>query len=1127
MSSWTCLAACRPRIAAPHRRRFGFLALAAALVLTAASSTLTRAQSITILVDSTTDAPDAAPGDGACAATGGGCTLRAAVQEANAHPGADVILLPAGTFALTLVGWDDIAAVGDLDVTDALTLRGAGADATVIDARVVEQAVMAWSPAALDVSALRILGSQLTDSSATSLASIAAGGPLKLADVTIEGGTGLGVSYGSGVPGRIERSIIRDNRSGGIRTGSPLHLVDSRVENNGPDPAAFGSEAAGIFADADLYIERSLLADNRPVAVRGTFGWAHYLVRDSTFQSNGVQGRLTAVNTTFDGPSALHLETGSALANVTLAGPPGAEVLVAKSGAISLANTAISGDCRIGATVFDRGGNVVLSSGCSAHLPAIQIVADLGLGLLSDSGGLTQTRLPAPNSPLRGAGAAPCPRFDQRGFGRPSTGPCDSGAVEADATGAGAPTPTPHSWANGPTPWSTGMPYSTPVPVPPRAAFGLEVAAQAGGASRALVLDGDRAWVSVGAWLVALDRSDPARPVELGRLLLPELIVALAQDPSSGRLAVRTTDALAVVDGTDPAHPTRVAWLPLPVFPRTPDFAERDLEGGVAVGAGGVAVVTGDDNQWDGDGRMAVWVATIGIGAPPRWRAMVRPGISFGQVGPTMPPLDWPVVAAGDRVWLGVGESIASLDVADPDLPHVIGHLDTGGRVTSLARDGDRMFAGLLRVNVRVWEPPVPQVAVFDIAGDAPVERAHVPLGFEVANDLSANGAGVVALCALCRSPQLQAFALGTGDTLTPGAVVPIARHVRALAVTGTDVVLALGDGGLAALPRAAGDRTLAGLWDPPGPASDVVGDGEWLAWTTSLAPAEGFRAPDLEVVDAMADPLGRTAAWTAPHKPLPQPPRLGRLDLVDGAKGHLVAAGAGFWAIDLADRTAPVARVLVDRAVDDAVSDGGTAWLVEGGQIDGYDVRDPAAVRALGPLGGVKPVAGIELAADALVARLVDGPIAVFGRGAPDAAHPRGVFGREHTGVDGQAVLHGGALVVAEWQLDIAAWDGHGMPDVAERRASWNPGRSDAHGVTPDGGLVWIADGWQGVRVLDVTDPRRPALVARMRIAGEALRITLAGDRVLVAAGDGGVVVLRRTAFASRAWLPWAGAGD
>ncbi|HXJ35544.1 MAG TPA: choice-of-anchor Q domain-containing protein, partial [Candidatus Eisenbacteria bacterium] len=105
------------------------IAVAAAIGFGAAS---VRAD--TYVVNSTVDAVDVAIGNGACAAASGACTLRAAVQEANAHAGADVVTLPAGLFVLSLIGPGELAgATGDLNVTDTLEIDGAGRDATIID----------------------------------------------------------------------------------------------------------------------------------------------------------------------------------------------------------------------------------------------------------------------------------------------------------------------------------------------------------------------------------------------------------------------------------------------------------------------------------------------------------------------------------------------------------------------------------------------------------------------------------------------------------------------------------------------------------------------------------------------------------------------------------------------------------------------------------------------------------------------------------------------------------------------------------------------------------------------------------------------------------------------------------
>ena len=68
-------------------------------------------------VNSLADSHDSNPGDGIAADANGFATLRAAVEEANAHLGADTITLPPGVFVLA-------AANGPLNVTDDVTILG-------------------------------------------------------------------------------------------------------------------------------------------------------------------------------------------------------------------------------------------------------------------------------------------------------------------------------------------------------------------------------------------------------------------------------------------------------------------------------------------------------------------------------------------------------------------------------------------------------------------------------------------------------------------------------------------------------------------------------------------------------------------------------------------------------------------------------------------------------------------------------------------------------------------------------------------------------------------------------------------------------------------------------------------
>jgi CSLREA domain-containing protein len=78
--------------------------LPALIILLACSALLaSRAQAAGFGVNSLGDTADASPGDGICATAGGVCTLRAALQEANANgAAADTITFTVtGTIALT------------------------------------------------------------------------------------------------------------------------------------------------------------------------------------------------------------------------------------------------------------------------------------------------------------------------------------------------------------------------------------------------------------------------------------------------------------------------------------------------------------------------------------------------------------------------------------------------------------------------------------------------------------------------------------------------------------------------------------------------------------------------------------------------------------------------------------------------------------------------------------------------------------------------------------------------------------------------------------------------------------------------------------------------------------------
>src|SRR3954464_6632382 len=108
-----------------------------AIVLVCLTAGPAAAQGVpqTFTVNSQTDATDSSP-DGNCSAVppaAGACTLRAAIQEANRNAVPDTIVLPAGTYGLTVpTTAENAAADGDLDITAPVTINGAGARTTMV-----------------------------------------------------------------------------------------------------------------------------------------------------------------------------------------------------------------------------------------------------------------------------------------------------------------------------------------------------------------------------------------------------------------------------------------------------------------------------------------------------------------------------------------------------------------------------------------------------------------------------------------------------------------------------------------------------------------------------------------------------------------------------------------------------------------------------------------------------------------------------------------------------------------------------------------------------------------------------------------------------------------------------------
>ena len=164
------------------------------------------------------DGPDSNPNDGMCGSNdgNGGCTLRAAIQEANALKGSQTILLSPGNYILTVPGAnEEAAATGDLDLIDDVIIASSTGNAAdvIISASGLDRIfdLPQGSPNVI-LQGLTIQGGKIMDS------------------------TGGGIRNVNGNL-TLENSVIRNNQSdrsgGGIsHLNGSLIIQNTTVSNN-------------------------------------------------------------------------------------------------------------------------------------------------------------------------------------------------------------------------------------------------------------------------------------------------------------------------------------------------------------------------------------------------------------------------------------------------------------------------------------------------------------------------------------------------------------------------------------------------------------------------------------------------------------------------------------------------------------------------------------------------------------------------------------------------------------------------------------------------------------------------------------------------------------------------------
>jgi len=344
--------------------------------------------------------------------TDGEISLREAIIAANNTAGADVISVPAGTYQLSITGTgENSAATGDLDIDDDVTIVGADASTTIIDANAIDRVFHAIS------GVIEIQNITITDGA-----------------VTNNGGAGMRIESAADVT--LSDCIVSDNHEtsgneggGGFYNAGSLTLSNSLITGNSAN-----DDGGGVINFGTFVATNSLIDNNNAIQNNKTGGGI----------ANQIAGDITLTNVTISGNAAdtgggiYHNAAAATLQNVTVTANSGTDYIGGVSaGGMTIRNTIIAGNTSGGsapdiAGTFNSLGNNIIgdtAGGADGFDVSDRLDVDPLLNALADNGGPTMTHsLHSSSTAIDQGSATGAPSDDQRGYTRDASP--DIGAFE-------------------------------------------------------------------------------------------------------------------------------------------------------------------------------------------------------------------------------------------------------------------------------------------------------------------------------------------------------------------------------------------------------------------------------------------------------------------------------------------------------------------------------------------------------------------------------------------------------------------------------------------------------------------------------------------------------------------------
>lgn len=427
----------------PTYRKLFVVGIALLLIIGSAGITPVKADpTLTFNVNSFADANDFAT-NSVCsvgAATGGPCTLRAAIAEANGNVQYEniIITLPAGTYDLTLppVLPNDIQS-GDLNIISpsdvfSISLIGTSAQPAVINANQLDRVFNIGMNTRVNLTNIVIRSGLLSWTG------------------TVDALDGAGILNNHGTV-FLDTVIVEDNEArcgqetcefyiagGGILNLGTMVITDSTIRNNSSESvsAIFNTGTGGY-----MFIENSTISGNQSSKAFTMVNYAYLHIRNSTISGNTAGSAYVAGIANYDELVIEETTIANAGSASSIYSEVGASVTIQNSILYNIP-TASGGNCYNYGTWTSNGYNIFSDNSCPATGTGDLSNTDPLLGTLGYWGGPTMTMPLQTGSPARNHRPGNCTTIpssailppetltiDQRHYAR-ADGLCDSGAFE-------------------------------------------------------------------------------------------------------------------------------------------------------------------------------------------------------------------------------------------------------------------------------------------------------------------------------------------------------------------------------------------------------------------------------------------------------------------------------------------------------------------------------------------------------------------------------------------------------------------------------------------------------------------------------------------------------------------------